>query len=538
MLSSIPNGLAYSEPFIYSDRNGYVHKKCIGKFVDEQIGNSSHSFDSFFKFIGNFYVLSFNPQTYALEEKELIGVSRQQNDSFFELTLDDNSHICLSRNTIVFSFDNCQFKLVSAEKLKEGDFLTLSNNILKPKKEMKFLKIYDYNPERMVNLSKILKKYKRHIPEIKELLRDKYRDNRGYKINNILKENKNRGLSKNKMDEVLKLLNLELESVWLDIKIVSRKGTDTVPPLIPITKDFLIFAGLYIAEGWCGKSHILISNSNDVLQQPCKNFFESLGLNYCYSDNKDIHYYSTLFVNFFKTHGKISYKKHIPDFYYNLSNNQLRPFLSSLFDGDGWVESSGICYMSASPELVFNIKDLLLRFNITSRIRLKNMLYTNPKGEKIRKKFYVLSITGRDNLISFKDNISFSLEYKKQALEKTIRPAGNTNVDLIPHCSKYIKKLRIEKSLTQKELADFIGCSCSYISFIEREKRFPSKKFFRKILNLVDNNSALLNILKFNFRKVVKIREVNQEKSFSYMVKVKENKNFAAGWGNVFVKTD
>ncbi|MHA1867597.1 MAG: LAGLIDADG family homing endonuclease [Candidatus Heimdallarchaeaceae archaeon] len=538
MPSSIPNGLAYSEPFFYLDGTGYVHRKSIGKFVDEQLDYPSRSLDSLFKPISNFFVLSFNPQTYALEEKEIVGVFRQQNDSFYELTFDDNSHICLTGNTIVFCFDNCQFKLISAEKLKEGDFLSLSNNILKPKKEMKFLNIYDYNPERMVNLSKILKKHKHHIPEIKELLRDKYRDNRGYKINNILKENKNRGLSKNKMDEVLKLLNLELESVWQDIKLVSRKGTDTVSPLIPITEDFLIFAGLYLAEGWCGKCYISISNSNDVLQQHCKNFFESLGLNYCYSDNKDIHYYSTLFVNFFKTHGKASYKKHIPDFYYNLSNNQLRPFLRSLFDGDGWVESGGICYLSASPELVFNIKDLLLRFKITSRIRIKRMLYTNPKGEKIRKQFYVLSITGKDNLISFKDKISFLLEYKKQALEKKIRPKGNTNVDLIPHCSKYIKKLRIEKSLTQKELADFIGCSCSHISMIEREKRFPSKKIFRKILNFVDNNSALLNILKFNFRKIVKIREVNQEKSFSYMVKVKENKNFAAGWGNVFVKTD
>ncbi|MHA1305284.1 MAG: hypothetical protein ACTSPI_16420, partial [Candidatus Heimdallarchaeaceae archaeon] len=288
MSSYIPHGLAYSEPFFYLDRAGYVHKQSIGRFVEEQLGYPAPSLDSLSRPINNFFVLSFNPQTYALEEKELVGVFRQKTDSFFELTLDDNSHICLTRNTIVFSFDNCQFKLISAEKLKEGDFIPLSNHILESKKELKYLNICNYNPQKKVNISKLLEKHKQKIPEIKELLRNEYGENRGYKVNQILRGTKNRGLSKEKMDATLKLLDIDLESVWQDITMVSRTGIDTIHPLIPIDDNFLTFAGLYLAEGYCGKNYISISNSDDNLQESCRNFFDNLGLNYSYSNYKDI----------------------------------------------------------------------------------------------------------------------------------------------------------------------------------------------------------------------------------------------------------
>src|SRR4051812_13968453 len=45
-----------------------------------------------------------------------------------------------------------------------------------------------------------------------------------------------------------------------------------------------------------------------------------------------------------------------------------------------------------------------------------------------------------------------------------------------------IKKLRIERSLTQPQLAEAIGIEQSYLSKLENEKSIPSAEIFRGIL--------------------------------------------------------
>lgn len=63
----------------------------------------------------------------------------------------------------------------------------------------------------------------------------------------------------------------------------------------------------------------------------------------------------------------------------------------------------------------------------------------------------------------------------------------------IPDCvGKNIRHLRKEKNLTQKNLADAIGCEPSYISHIERVSRSISIKHLFQIADAMDTTPATL----------------------------------------------
>ena len=96
-------------------------------------------------------------------------------------------------------------------------------------------------------------------------------------------------------------------------------------------------------------------------------------------------------------------------------------------------------------ELIYDLRNLLLRFNITSRVRNKKVKYkTKDKKREIRE-YLQLSISGQKNLIKFKENISFSLSHKKNKLISILGKKHSTNVDLFPNCSNYIKNLNVQR---------------------------------------------------------------------------------------------
>lgn len=48
-----------------------------------------------------------------------------------------------------------------------------------------------------------------------------------------------------------------------------------------------------------------------------------------------------------------------------------------------------------------------------------------------------------------------------------------------------IKRIRLSRGLSQKQIADFCGCDRAYISEIEAFKRIPSEELYEKIIKAV-----------------------------------------------------
>jgi len=157
----------------------------------------------------------------------------------------------------------------------------------------------------------------------------------------------------------------------------------------------------------------------------------------------------------------------------------------------------------------------------------------------MNKYFYQLNISGKSNMIKFKQKVGFSIDYKLKKLNDCIRDTQNTNVDIFPNCSDYILQIRKKYRLYQKDLAKIMGCERSYVSMLESGLRNPSRELFARFAKWLSKKDAsciyLLNLLKFNFRKIVSIKKIKNDKKYVYDLTVKHNENFVAGNGGVFV---
>jgi len=529
-------GLDYKEPIIVTNSEGYVFKNKIGDFVESYLTENEKNWDSIYKEISQIYVTSFNPNTFSYELEEVIGISKTKSDFVFNLVFDDNSNIKLAENTICYKFENCNIDKIEAKNVKIGDYFPLSNSIIQTKTPRKYVNMLYYNVNRKVNIKDLIESIDNKSNAIYKFLSSEFTSAK-WKLRNILDETKERGISIDQMNRLLSELDLTLEESNHHIRIIT-KGKDKLNPLIPISQDFVFFSGLYLAEGNTTRNTIHISNSDKNLQKRCQKFANNQLIHFRQSNKNDIVYNSVLFASFFAEMGKNAYMKHVPSIFYNIEQDLLSIFLQALFDGDGWVEPNSICYLSASSKLIFDIKNLLLYFAISSRILVKNRKYMQKNGNIIPKRYFLLTISGKKNLELFLRKISFSLNYKKNALKDAIKPKENTNVDLIPNCSQYIKSLRRRSNLSQKEMALHVKCQRSYISLIENNKRFPSKKIFSKIIDFEENNNDIRNMLEFNFRYITKINKKRTNNRFVYGLVTKNNQCFSAGNGNIFVHVD
>ncbi len=136
---------------------------------------------------------------------------------------------------------------------------------------------------------------------------------------------------------------------------------------------------------------------------------------------------------------KSSKIKH-PEFFLNLTNEEKKAYLRAYFDAESSVGEGGIELLSASFVGINQISNLLLNFGIHSRISKKTSYARNSPNPKIRD-YYRLTISGRDNLIGFKDEIGFLLGYKEERLNLIIKDRGVTNVGALP-AHDILKKIK------------------------------------------------------------------------------------------------
>ena len=525
--------LDYDEFILILDANGKIKKTKIGDFVETNLNNPKTINDTLYQKISKNKILSFDTN-YTIAAKEILEVSRHKEEFVYEIVLDDNSSIKVTKDHNCFKLDNCNLKLCKTDELKVGDYLPLSNNIYIPSKPVGGINLLDYNTNLKLGICEFIKKQKITKEQFYKIYKNKIKAP-NWKYDQIINETKERGISLKEFKIILDSLNVKLEDISNQIYIITDKE-HKIRPIIEISPEFLIFLGMYVSEGCLSEKYVLITNENKRIQENCITFAKKLGINYCVRDKFSIQYSSIILRNFLLSFGKGAYNKKLPDFIYNLSNDNLAIVLRSAYDGDGWVEDGGIYYCSASKELICDIKNLLLRFGITTRIRIKKIGKNSKYAGNI---YYHLNITGKQNILNFQKYISFSIDYKKERLSGIIKTNDNTNVDLFPNTSNFIKKIRQDYNLFQKDLATIAKCNRSMISMIESNKRQPSKKLMRNIINWLikknDKYKPILNLLNFNYRKIKSIKKVKSKTGFVYDISVKDNENFMAGFGNIFV---
>ena len=184
--------------------------------------------------------------------------------------------------------------------------------------------------------------------------------------------------------------------------------------------------------------------------------------------------------------GLRSHEKFVPDPVFALPKKRLSLFLRHLWATDGcvwWDEKVGqarIYYASTSRRLIDDVAQLLMRFNVMTRIK-------EIKKDSYRP-CYHLHIYGAENQLRFLDDIGVHgarSVMAERARANLTAIKGNTNLDTIPReVWDRVRGVLVERQMTHREFAAAIGTQfCGSTLW----KHAPSRERLARIASVLDD---------------------------------------------------
>ena len=210
----------------------------------------------------------------------------------------------------------------------------------------------------------------------------------------------------------------------------SNSFVSHIPDKIPLDNDFGFLVGIYLAEGWCTKTFVGVSNNDEVIRKRVTDWCDRYGVTYhlVTSEGKnvrkgtsnDLKIHSTLLARMFKLICDTgSANKRVPEFSYTAPEEFIKGLIDGYWSGDGCIckKSGSVIVGSISENLILGISFLLSYFGIFGK--LSNFLQKNNNiGSKNIKRMYTLNI--RNGFAQrFARNISLT-EHNKQEKLNTI----------------------------------------------------------------------------------------------------------------------
>ncbi|MFA5019668.1 MAG: ATPase, T2SS/T4P/T4SS family [Candidatus Pacearchaeota archaeon] len=263
-----------------------------------------------------------------------------------------------------------------------------------------------------------------------------------YKLNNFngVEKERYRWWKKNNLIKVSNFLENPYEFNYEDIKClkIKSKNKASIPVIFEVSKEFLEFCGLWLGDGSYdnyNKNSVIISNQDEECREVFKKMADYLGSNYSVMDDGGVslRIHNKVFYKFMKYVLKFdgySDSKKIPDFILNLSDGQIKYFISGYFSADGCVKKHEVSCASQSYTLLEDLQTLFLRFGIVSRIN----------DFERKDKCINLSISSSENISVFKE-IGFLQERKNDKLNLMNSKSHHTCTDIIPLSIEKISEL-------------------------------------------------------------------------------------------------
>jgi len=385
-------------------KEGEIKNISIKEFVDGKINAEVMSIDAKGK------IIWIKPSNY---------IKHTVNKDIYEITSATGRKIKVTQDHSLFTLgkDN-SLKEIKPSELIEGKsliavprVLPIEGNEVNSVNLMKHLDIFKGDFLVGEPLKKILKKYSwRKLGVEKE----RYR---WWKNHNIINIEEFIKLNEKFSDEELK--NLRIKS----------KNTSSIPVIFEINKEFLEFCGLWLGDGSYdnyNKNSVIVSNIDEECREIIKKIANYIGVNYSLMSDGGVslRIHSTVFYKlmkyFFRFDGYSNTKK-IPEFIFNLSNEQIKHFIRGYFSADGCVKKYEVSCASQSYELLEDLQSMFLRLGIIARIN----------DFERKDKCINLSISSLNNLKKYRE-IGFLQERKNLKIDSFKWEANHTSSDIIP----------------------------------------------------------------------------------------------------------
>lgn len=298
------------------------------------------------------------------------------------------------------------------------------------------------------------------------------------------------------------------------LKIKSRVNKG-LPVLFKIDNEFLEFLGFWLGDGCYDNynaNRVILTSGDIECTELIKSVAKKLNLNLSkMSDGFSLTLNSTVFYKFMKHVLKFngySATKRVPDFIWNLSDEQIKHFIKGYFSADGTIKSFEAGCSSQSRSLLNDIQTLFLRLGIISRINSFNR----------KDGCMELSISSHENISKFKE-IGFLQERKnkKLSLIGNLKPT-HTVSDIIPLNTEQLNDIHNNHS----------NLSWTYRSGLSNLGREHLQNI--AIPGSFYNDLSHSDIL---WDKVVKIKKLNKKPRYVYDISVPKHEKFVCS--NVLV---
>jgi len=396
-----------------------LFEKTKGKIIEDEFG-VVHKIPK-----NGVYVLSFS-ENGKISKAKIIALSKTKVKKQYEIQLSTGEKVVCSSITKFLRIGNDGVKWVSAEELKEGDYvlapkkIPLENSIQKldlkklKEREKWILKVEKSSlpaaifGRRFIKLSELVKWENNEIfvNELKKpyqkiaLILSKMKEIRKEELEkklNVTRKALNNSLRKLKKMGILSIkegvVRLECAKSFNILGIAYKSDGK----IYPIKEKFFIklpefldeklarLLGYIISEGHL-YNHAL--NVSGEVAEECENLIEECFKVKCKMKQthvKMLYTYSKPIVKFLSEYfgipiGKKSHEVEVPKEIFNSPENVRAAFLAGLLEGEGYVSNSQISFYTSSEKLAMGIASLLYSLEIPARIKIYNLYAIQPFG--------------------------------------------------------------------------------------------------------------------------------------------------------------
>lgn len=463
----------------------------------------------------NINILSLNPQTLKVEPRPVYAfIKRKAPEYLLEIRTKSGKRIVTTHYHPFFSIKDGQITELKAEELRKGV------RIASPRALM----LSHSNPE--TDLFKILSRFKNedlmYIPYsdgMHDFLNSDSsfyhsRANRPAVTENIPGAVKSAlaGQAMNVSNFMALLDSADMREIPAFVTALKSRSSGEITLPREMNTSIARFLGYLISEGrTTNENQVWFVNEDskvvDDFISSARNGFGVEAKVFNYKDNaKDVLIFSAALCKFlekafdFKL-GGLSKEKVVPSLIFRSNNEIISEFLSSLFEGDGYVSvnrpGSGTYfeYATASKCLAEGVSSLLLRLGVFSVIRAKRKCASNTQAQK-KRTYYSVFVYGIDNVQKLARVLRFVGEKSKKLEEvKKLNYKTNLNIDLIPGINSIFKDLVKLSGVNVKKLRK----TCPRLAAYYEDRCLPSRQGLLEALGIVAEHGKLLGLAKSLF---------------------------------------
>jgi type IV secretory pathway ATPase VirB11/archaellum biosynthesis ATPase len=385
----------------------------IKEFVDKKINAEVMTLDK------NGKIIFVKPSSY---------IKHKVKKNIYEILTSSGRKIKVTEDHSLFSLGENGLVDVKPKELQEGkSFIAVPRSLPIKGQEineinlMKYLRIFEDDFLMGEPIKKIFEKYK--LKDFDDVKKEKYR---WWKDHNLIK--------------IKDFIDLDINFSYEELKElkIKSKNTSFIPIIFNISREFLEFCGLWIGDGSYdnyNKNSVIISNTDEECRKIFKKIADYTKSNYSMMSDGGVslRLHSTVFYKFMKNILRFdgySSTKRIPEFIFNLSNEQIKHFIRGYFSADGTMKKNEVSCASQSYNLLKDLQTAFLRLGIISRIN-----DFNRKDKCIN-----MSISSSKNIFKFKE-IGFLQDRKNNKLNSMDKIAHHTSSDIIPLNISQLKEI-------------------------------------------------------------------------------------------------